>query len=381
MPLKLRFNGRYRDCWFCTAKNSAFIFAFCFSFFSLCNIQNSHASGLACDSALSLVESKFAGAEVSSRLLDEVNALISSGRYTNLPNAWTRLMSRTQGELVESETLVPNVTHGAIKVFRPWFENADTRSNTEKQFVAMLRAVHLATVLGPFSKSISDSEKHLHYAGASSGATAERIFPGTFRFEIQSRWSAGSATAPQTVHFDVFFVMESSEVASAFYYSKVRSLIPRGSMEPKNTSIGFTQIEGIPEVARSKRLFLQRKSEGDRLEWKHEYAPAEATPLYLKEMASKMVAIKRLHSDGARLQPTARAKVVELLADYHHLFINGLPFLRVNNSIAMAQVNVVLLSFGMNGVSHRWADFVALGLSTKQYRKYFAELVAETNPL
>ena len=78
---------------------------------------------------------------------------------------------------------------------------------------------------------------------------------------------------------------------------------------------------------------------------------------------------------GAGARPNARL-ALHAVADYYHTFINGHPFVRINDSVAMTEVNGLLERLGYDAVDHGYLDIVAFNLDYMDFRDYFEEFVA-----
>ena len=67
---------------------------------------------------------------------------------------------------------------------------------------------------------------------------------------------------------------------------------------------------------------------------------------------------------------------VSRVAAFYHRTLNAMPFFGVNNSIAMSQVNYLLLRQGFEPLQHGYLDLNALFLSTKDFSKLFEKVVS-----
>lgn len=115
-------------------------------------------------------------------------------------------------------------------------------------------------------------------------------------------------------------------------------------------------------------------------DWKFE--PAVFPPLsrnlamYRAEMANQMTRIKRLVQRGN----TPKKVLLEAISDYYHTSLKSHPFLSVNNSLLMLQVNYLLLNAGLNPVNHSNLDRKVFLYSWETFRTKFFSHVKEFNP-
>lgn len=142
-----------------------------------------------------------------------------------------------------------------------------------------------------------------------------------------------------------------------------------------------TRIDGIPEAAQTVNLGFFKPGDlfmGEKIAHAalaHRYADAKYIPIYIARMEMTMLAIRKLYFEPRT--PENTLAIVKLLAHYHQLFINALPFGRVNNSIAMGHINYLLIELGLNPVTHGDLDFVALVVSSARYENIFIEWVRD----
>ncbi len=125
------------------------------------------------------------------------------------------------------------------------------------------------------------------------------------------------------------------------------------------------KIDGIPEEHLP-------HNEIDKSAMTHHYPTGEARKYYLTKMFEQFMKIKNCQSCD---QKTA----VQYLADYYHTAINAHLFERVNHSVLMTQVNVVLLALKLPAMVHDIdslqgirIDIAALFMSQNKFREYFA---------
>lgn len=78
---------------------------------------------------------------------------------------------------------------------------------------------------------------------------------------------------------------------------------------------------------------------------------------------------------GMKASPVDQTQFLQLLADYYQVMINAHPFIRINQSLLMAQVNSLLASFGFSPMKHNDMDIFAMGLSSSEFRRLFRNRV------
>jgi hypothetical protein len=71
--------------------------------------------------------------------------------------------------------------------------------------------------------------------------------------------------------------------------------------------------------------------------------------------------------------------LLQALATYFHLGIHAHAFVRINQSLLMAQVNYILMLNRFRPVYHGYADLAAAFLDTGDFRDYFMRYVSEYN--
>jgi hypothetical protein len=91
-------------------------------------------------------------------------------------------------------------------------------------------------------------------------------------------------------------------------------------------------------------------------------------------MAKIMEKLRNLPNENA-VKGTDQQSLLDLLADYLQLFSAGLPFERVNFSIAMAQVNYILMNHGIRGIENGELDLISMMVPTPLFRTIFTDAV------
>lgn len=126
-------------------------------------------------------------------------------------------------------------------------------------------------------------------------------------------------------------------------------------------SYHFPVVDGIPTAA------LPRYTVSSVGGVKYDYPPAKFVPLYVAEMAASFGRLRAMLAGGSVDQEAALGE----LARFYHLAMIGHPFMRVNNSLLMAEVNVVLKRLGMKPVPHGDLDYVVRSLDSDGARAAF----------
>ncbi len=67
------------------------------------------------------------------------------------------------------------------------------------------------------------------------------------------------------------------------------------------------------------------------------------------------------------------SQILNLLSNYYQIMINAHPFVRINHSLFMNQVNLVLVELGKKSLPHAEMDWLAMILDSKQFRMLFYE--------
>ena len=94
---------------------------------------------------------------------------------------------------------------------------------------------------------------------------------------------------------------------------------------------------------------------------------------YLQLMEEEMTFIK----ESLNKPLYDRSSILRSLARYYHLGLLAHPFLRVNNSILMMQVNAILLTLKMTPVFHGVHDYVIRHLNTSEAVSYMEKVFIE----
>jgi len=132
------------------------------------------------------------------------------------------------------------------------------------------------------------------------------------------------------------------------------------------------QIDEIPPDA---------KSIGTRVKQGFSIMPPDAKyiPLYFSKMDECLSLIRLLSSEIEIRGYKDRNSLPQALAAYFHLGIHAHAFVRINQSLLMAQVNYILMLNRFRPVCHGYVDLAAAFLDSGDFRNYFTRYVCEHN--
>jgi hypothetical protein len=236
-----------------------------------------------------------------------------------------------------SDVYVKNVTESLVS----WSEYFDSDKHDYESFVSALQEQHRAAVIGDGSAP---------YTGYFLGNTG-----GSYLVDRAGEFRQGYTP---DVQLDKFFLSG----ISIFQKSQAQRYLVEHVRE------GSIAIDGIPPQAqatmdRTVRGFYYRSTE------------PEFVPLYLQKMHGLMEQIRRCEKCSVQ-------EIGNLAAHYFRLGVIAHPFLRVNSSLFMVQINYFLLKRGFSGLTHSTEsplsarlDAYALALPEKEFVSVFlAEL-------
>jgi len=225
-------------------------------------------------------------------------------------------------------------------------------------FTEFLREQHRMAILGQEPGTFYWPETNYRHDGYAIPANIvpAQSYAGRYRSEV-------GAPSDKYLHHEVLVAAEIRE--------KILALTNNQTI--KATSVGgvpfrfkHPQVEGIPEEA-GPRYSIS----GDKIQF--DYPAPKYIRLYLAEMAKSLEFIHQQLQSGA----PDRELVLKALARYYHLVAVGHPFLRVNNSLVMAEVNVVLLQIGMNTVPHGDLDYLMRSLDSADAEQVFVAYILQ----
>ncbi len=266
--------------------------------------------------------------------------------------SWLSSLGRDPLNGVGDPIYVRNITRSTFTTFRTWFE-----SGMPSALTSMLSSLHLEVVKGN-----SEDPLQWYIPEDLNVPSVDRVLqPGTMR---------SSPNFERVPELEYLGITNSLAKKLTQLSREERVSLPRRLRGSR------TKIEGIPAAAQPE--FLGFKEDGEYSPTRRvvieptvyiSYAKAEHIHLYLSEM-DRVLRIVHGLIRGNDFQGRDQ-KVVRLLARYHQLFIAALPFARVNNSIAMAQINYILLTLGLNPIAHSYLDVICLLVSSDRYQDLF----------
>jgi hypothetical protein len=265
-----------------------------------------------------------------------------------------RLFVRRSHQPVQAPNYLQNSADALREVFAPWFERLD-----KDTFQDMLK-LHHATL----SRGLD--RKHPYRSTSTEHPIGGRAV-GRLRYEVLRN------------HYSPFFDMIlTQEMLSGMKFRAFQEWL---SERPRSIRPYFLELDAIapqnrPE-ARWMIAFSEQEGWNDRYQLSYPFD--ETVRAYVSQMALIMEEVRNLPVRISTVRDRDQARLLRLLADYVQLFVVGLPFDRVNYSIAMAQANYVLMKHGLRGIEHQELDYIALMVPTDVFRKVFAEAVQLEN--
>ena len=276
---------------------------------------------------------------VSSPMVDFLNSRSPEDREV------IRLFTRHAKLPILNPNYIPNIQDSIRESFAPWFEKKTTES-----FKKMLKMQHAILTLG--------IDAHHPYLSTSVVQSLRSTSIGRFRYQKSSPFSR-----PQ-LEFAIsdLYLSQSIPAGLQTFLDQIDSY--REYLLP---------IASIPDAHRpeARITVLHLHGGGRNYLFKLRYPENHSTEYYLEEMARIMEDLRDLPSNSPR------SKLLQLLADYVQLFSAGLPFDRVNFSIAMAQVNYVLMNHGYRGIENGELDLISVMVPTLVFREIFSEAVQQ----
>ncbi len=115
---------------------------------------------------------------------------------------------------------------------------------------------------------------------------------------------------------------------------------------------------------------------------KAEYHPpvGETEKAFAKATAQRMQDLKEWRNRESREVKADLDHFLNDLSDYYHTAVLWKPFIAVNNSILMGQVNVLLRHFGLNSMPHEFLDNFARMTDYNVFRNLFKDAFFRQNP-
>jgi hypothetical protein len=262
-----------------------------------------------------------------------------------------RLFVRQMDKPVKSEHYLQNISDSIREGFAPWFEKAAPGS-----YVEMLKLQHVILTMG-----LDGSHPYLSTSMSQPLSSGSR---GRLRYELSSLFMSPYLQ----YHISDYFNLSALHPAFKEFLEVGR---PGSSY--------LVAIDGIDEPHRPvMELRTLNLAQGiQNYSVRYRYPPNPGTRFYVEELEKKMESLRALPaSEGSPVTgKVPSADLLNLLADYVQLFSAGLPFDRVNYSMAMAQVNYILMKHGMRGIEHGDLDLIAVVVPTRVFRQVFSDAV------
>jgi hypothetical protein len=256
-----------------------------------------------------------------------------------------RLFTRHAGEPIQSRNYIQNISDSIRESFAPWFEG-----KSEESFQRMLKLQHVILTMG-----LDGNHPYLSTSDSRPLSPSSR---GRFRHEMSSLFMSPYLEFRVSDFFRpgsmnrAFRTFLEEDAPGRTYKVPIHS-IP----EPHRPEIQLTTINVGPGI----QDFLIR----------YRYPSNPVSKTYVEELAYIMETLRQLPSD------TPEEELLRLLADYVQVFSAGLPFDRVNYSIAMAQVNYILMKHGFRGIENGELDLISVTVPTPVFRQVFLDSVRE----
>jgi|GEM_PF-5219693 len=254
-----------------------------------------------------------------------------------------RLFVRHSDAPVTSQNYLQNISDSIRESFAPWFEG-----KSDESFEKMLKLQHVILTLG-----LDGNHPYFSTSYRNPLAPGSR---GRFRYEMSSlfmspylQFRVSEYFSPGTLH-PAFRTFLEHDAPGRFYQ---------------------VLIYAIPEPHRPEVQLSPLNADSRILDFhvRYRYPSNPVSKTYVEELASTMNELRELPSGAPK------EKLLNLLADYVQLFSAGLPFDRVNYSMAMAQVNYILMNHGFRGIENGELDLVSVIVPTPVFRQVFSDAV------
>jgi len=252
---------------------------------------------------------------------------------------WIRMSVRYPHKRDHNKIYLENLFVAISEVFDPWFRNGSI-----SDYEGILKIQHHIMAYGRSFNSV--------YRGVHE---LENIYPGVFRSEIKD-----------ISHLLTNFSLRiSDDVDPSKLPEAVKNLIGLfrdsdvKSLAQIDPIIYRTPIPEIPEDSLPEIIITKN-------EFRAYFPPHYKIKIYLKRMKKVMKEIRKIP-----VSISERHKLLPLLAEYLQLGVCAHPFLRINFSMLMGQVNYILKFHGLRGISHKNLDCLALISDSKDFKKRF----------
>jgi hypothetical protein len=207
------------------------------------------------------------------------------------------------------------------------------------------------------------------YNGHHPNRDLKDIMPGVFVFDedyLDGLINGGGIASPAAQIN--FFEVTTMDILN----SETTKLLAAELHELKDLPDFYTlEVDGIPEEDLPTNELKDDHSTAIPAEMKpYNYSHAYPKLPFYDPMSGRRAYFERAKQLMLQFleEPNVQTKIV-LLASYYHVAINGHFFVAGNNSVLMAQVNVILESLGYRPLNHGVLDYLALLLSTRRFVK------------
>ncbi len=239
----------------------------------------------------------------------------------------------------ELEAYLAN-SYAGVEFFADLFLSGNVSSF--RVFIEALRRHHLLVVGNSY---------HGYFEGELS---KDSHLPGVFLHELDPEYAANRAVVPiEREHIDKMLLALDPDSDA------IEILTDQATSEEKRIKI---RIDGIPPNSPSLptlRKYIHK--------WLRESPEFKYHRRYLKKLHKLFLEIQANLHDPDSLVP--------LIGRYYHLGINIHPFVRVNNSWLMPQVNLMLMSAGIEGTAHMNWDYLAMVTSSTEFTRVFSQRI------
>lgn len=235
----------------------------------------------------------------------------------------------------------------AARFFGSWF-----RGFRKLSYLDMLREQHKIACLGKHGDT--------PYKTTSAGATydSREIEPGKLRMDIKRGPLAGRRPT-----------VEISESPSPI--KKLKELL---GLDPTRREIWRVEM---PHLDPEHYPDAVADVNGNAMH----FSPAPDTmEIFFLQAGELMDLIKDLRWFPLRRVPSVRSWMFDTLSDYYQLAIVGLPFIRINQSLLMGQVNYILMLHGFEPIEHGLLYLEAAFLPPHLFRQVFRGAIYRANP-
>jgi hypothetical protein len=251
-----------------------------------------------------------------------------------------------------------NYLHNIASAKKVASADFDSFAADQSQFTFLEKLKHRHTVA-------SGRGTNVIYNGADSEVKTSEVSPGVFRDE-----------SPFYRQFDkrggAILKASAAHLVDEFDRLKKLGIVrkPRPQIQNYDSAIKQAQMDG--SLTRGDQLFPSNP-EGAKLI--HYYPASETLPIWRKltydRYKDAFNAIQKVSG------PKDLAGALDKVADYYHTAINSHMFGRINASLFMNDVNVMLRKLRIHEISHGDLDFFATALDYQDFRKVFVTYVRD----